>query len=129
MQNGATQERTITEAELRQFTGTETYHPVPFSPRYWMTDGVSYMVREAGGFWLVAHILASQLHPAIATDPELQSLQFWKLSLEDNRSGSLKCLKDTDDIVLSHRVSCEHFPLQLVTLYLQRGVLLLPSEY
>ncbi|MBD1877139.1 hypothetical protein H6F75_27020 [Nodosilinea sp. FACHB-131] len=128
MENG-TATTTIKESDLRGFTGTEQYHPLPFSPHYFLTDGVAFLVKEGGGLWLIAHIVACQLHPLIAGNPDLQHMQFWRVSLDDDASGLVQWLRDANEPILSHRVSCAGFTLKKVTLYLQRGVVMLPSEY
>jgi len=117
----------LTEADLAQFHGTSTYY------RYWLgilfTDGVLYLAERGGAHWLLDAIAAWQIDPRIREDPMLQEFQFWTLTVNDDRSAVLICERDSDDVVVTQTIPFTDFPLTRVRLYLQRGVLCLPSEY
>ncbi|MEO1145921.1 MAG: DUF6876 family protein [Cyanobacteria bacterium J06638_22] len=117
----------LTEADLAQFTGTSTYY------RHWLgilyTDGVQYMAEHGGAYWLIDAIAAWQSDPRIVNDPMLQQIQFWTLTVRDDRSAQLICERDSDDISTTQEIPFTDFPLKQIHLYFQRGVLCLPSEY
>ena len=112
--------RQITETDLAQFTGTTQYF------RHWtrkivFTDGVQFLAEQAGAYWLVDLIASYQ--------PLCDSRQYWTLTI-DGGLYSAVC-KDRDDCVLvSQTIEYSDFPANLLpfTLYLQDGVLFLPSE-
>ena len=56
-------------------------------------------------------------------------MQFWKLTVNPDRSAVLICERDSDDVAVTQEIPFTDFPLELVTIYCQDGVLLLPSEY
>ncbi len=120
-------EHPLSESELSQFTGTSQYYQHPFGVLY--TDGVQYMAKRGGGYWIIDLIAIWQLHPKVYQDPMLQQIQFWTLTVNDDRSALLICERDTDDIAVSQRIPFTDFPLKTLRLYFQNGVILLPSEY
>ena len=111
------------KAELAQFTGTIDYH------KHWLkliyTDGVKYLVEKAGAYWLLDSIALYQ--EKCLTDPMLREIQFWRLKVQDE-SGVLTCERDKDDIFLTEEIIYTDFPLDEITLYLENGILCLPSE-
>lgn len=117
----------LSEGELSQFTGTSQYYQHPLGVLY--TDGVHYMAERGGAYWLLDLIAIWQLHPRIAQDPMLQQIQFWTLTVNDDRSAQLICERDSDDIAVTQRIPFTDFPLKMLRLYVQDGVILLPSEY
>lgn len=59
----------------------------------------------------------------------LQEIQFWKLTVHEDRSATLICERDQGDVAIEQQIPFTDFPLAEIKLYLQEGVLLLPSEY
>lgn len=117
----------LSEGELSQFTGTSQYYQHPLGVL--ITDGVHYVAERGGAYWLIDVIAIWQLHPRIYQDPMLQQIQFWTLTVNDDRSAQLICERDSDDIAVSQRIPFTDFPLKTLRLYFQDGVILLPSEY
>jgi hypothetical protein len=117
----------LTEDELSQFTGTSQYYQHSLGVLY--TDGVQYMAERGGGYWIIDAIAAWQLHPKVHLDPMLQQIQFWTIVVHDDRSATMVCERDTDDIAVSQQIPFTDFPLKRLRLYFQNGVVLLPSEY
>lgn len=113
------------EIDLASFTGTEQYH------RYWMglklTDGAKYLADQAGAYWLMDAIASYQ--PEAMRDPMLCEMQFWKLKVNADKSATLTCERDTDDVAFKQEIGYTDFPLDSVKVYVQNGVILLPSEY
>ncbi len=112
--------RQITAADLAQFTGTTQYF------RHWTkkivyTDGVQFLAEQAGAYWLIDLVASYQ--------PLCDERQYWILVIEDGKYCAV--CKDRDDRVLvSQKIEYSDFPAHLMpfTLYLQDGVLFLPSE-
>ncbi|WP_199311976.1 DUF6876 family protein [Phormidium tenue] len=120
-------ENRLTESDLYQFTGTSQWYPHPLGLLY--TDGVLYLAERGGAFWLLDAIASWQFDPRIRFDPMLQRIQFWKLTVNSDRSAVLICERDLDDVVVTQEIPFTDFPLGSVTIYCQSGVLLLPSEH
>ena len=109
---------TLTENELRQFTGTEQYYRHYLGGLY--TDGVQYMAGKAGAFWLLDVIFSYQ---------RKEPFQVWTLKVKD-RVGVVTMREDTGQTVkVRQEIPFTDFPLAEIKLYLIDGVLLLPSEY
>jgi hypothetical protein len=117
----------LTEADLAQFTGTSTYYQHALGIQY--TDGVHYLAEYGGAYWLLDAIASWQIDPQVNQDPMLQQIQFWKLTVNDDRSALLVCERDAGDIAVSQEIPFTDFPLKQITLYFQQGIVLLPSEY
>ena len=119
----------LTQSDLSQFIGTEGYHYQPLHPKGFVyTDGIKYLAQEAEAYWLLDLIAFYQEDERIKSDEALQSIQFWKLSVNDN-AGVLICERDANDVVLTHELNYTDFPLDAITLYVCNKVLMLPSEY
>ncbi len=116
----------FTKADLEQFIGTSCYYQ-HWLKRIVMTEG-AYYIYEHGGAWLVDAI-ASYKTQKLLSDPMLRDFQFWELQVSAERKAVLKCLRDTDDLVLQQEITYTDFPLSSIRFYLVRGVLMLPSEY
>jgi hypothetical protein len=121
------QEHTLTEADLAQFTGTMQHYQHPLGVRY--TDGVKYLAEKGGAYWLLDAIASWQADSRIRDDAQLQEIQFWKLTVKQDRSATLVCERDEGDAVVTQAIPFTDFPLSKLTLYWQHGVVLLPSEY
>ncbi|MBE9110664.1 hypothetical protein IQ273_14680 [Nodosilinea sp. LEGE 07298] len=121
--------KTISKADLAQFTGTEAYHYLPHHPQCVVyTDGVKYLAARAGAYWLLDLIAFYQTDERIKHDESLQGIQFWHLRVNDGQ-GVLTCERDKDDVVLTHELHYTDFPLNNITLYVCQKVMMLPSEY
>lgn len=117
----------LTQADLAQFVGTSTYYQHPLGVQY--TDGVQYLAEQGGAYWLIDAIASWQADPRISQDAMLQQIQFWQLTVKDDLSALLVCERDKGDVVVSQDIPFTDFPLQEIMLYLQQGVVMLPSEY
>ena len=126
MTQGESESR-LTEADLSQFTGTSQWYTHPLGLMY--TDGVQYLADQAGAYWLLDAIASWQFDPRVPDDRMLQQIQFWKLTVNSDRSAVLICERDSDDVAVTQEIPFTDFPLQAVTIYCQDGVMLLPSEY
>lgn len=117
----------MTAEELRagmaHATGTEDLH------KHWLgllyTDGVQFLAEGAGAYWLIDAIASHQ--PKARKDPMLCEFQLWTLKVKKNKAV-LTCERDTNDVAIRQRIPYTDFPLDDVKLYLENGVLMLPSE-
>lgn len=112
-------------AALREFTGTTQYHLHPSGMRY--TDGVKFLAETGHAYWLL-DIIASWQSEALA-DPWLREFQMWELFVNDDGTGHVVCSRDSEDVAFRQPVPTSDFPLAYVKLYLEIGILLLPSEH
>ena len=110
---------------LGEFTGTVEYHRHFTGLQF--TDGVLFLAENAGAHWLV-NIVASYQKRAMR-DPMLREFQVWRLAVAKDRTAVVTCERDTDDVFLKQEIEHTDFPLESVTLYVENGVLLLPSEH
>jgi hypothetical protein len=115
-------------ATLAGFTGTMEHY------RHWTghlvyTDGVKFLAENAGhgAYWLLDAIASYQ--PECQKDAMLRDFQVWTLTVAPNKSAVLKCERDTNDVALTQTIEFTDSPLPEIKLYVQNGVLMLPSEY
>lgn len=108
-------------------SGTSTYYQHSLGIQY--TDGVRYLAEHGGAYWLIDAIASWQSDSRVSRDPMLQQIQFWKLTVNEDRSALLVCERDEGDVAVSQAIPFTDFPLKQIRLYFQQGVALLPSEY
>ena len=128
----------ITEG-INQFTGTEQLHRFSvLFPKVLLSDGVKWLCENADCFWLADAIASHQ--PEALKDPMLQDMQFWtlttgeKLTKGRDRSATLICERDTDDVAIKQKIEYTDFPLPSIKLYVGPSIegcvlIYLPSEY
>jgi hypothetical protein len=116
----------LNEADLAQFTGTEQWYQHALGILY--TDGVRHVAQQGGAYWLIDAIASWQFEPDVRDDAMLQEIQFWKLVVNEDRSAVLTCERDTDDVAVTQELEFTDFPLRSIRLFLEDGVLMLPSE-
>jgi hypothetical protein len=120
-----TQETTLTESELAQFTGTEYWYRHPFKRSITYTDGVKYVAEKAGAYWLIDEIVFAQMEKHIAAE----EFQLWKLQVNSDTTARLTCEDGNGNMVMAKRIGFTDFPLDEISFYFTNNVLLLPSEY
>jgi hypothetical protein len=125
-------------SQLDQFTGSAQYHRYsPLFPNFWLTDGALFLAEKAGCFWLFDQLASLQAHSAIQNHPQLESMQFWYLTVNADASALLSCEWDKGKIVYEEKIVYTDFPLPLISIWVgattvgdRSGfVALLPSEY
>jgi len=90
------------------------------------TEGVQYVAKTAGAYWLVDEITFNQLDPAVAAEP----FQHWKLVVDLGRhTAILTCDDGNDVVVFTKRIEFTDFPLDEIGFYFVDNTILLPSEY
>ena len=112
------------EQELGQFTGTEQYYRHLFGK---FTDGVKYMADKAGAYWLIDAVMSYQISRKTKGVP----FQVWTLKKNEGKNSAVLEMKEDIDapVLVSQRIPFTDFPLESIKLYMQNGVLMLPSEY
>jgi hypothetical protein len=92
------------------------------------TEGVQHLAEEAGAYWLIDAI-ASYQGERVLRAPRLREFQLWELEVKDQK-GVLTCREDSDlEPVIRQEIEYTDFPLPEIKLYVEGGVLLLPSEH
>ena len=116
------------ERGLANFYGTEAYHSLgPLFPGLKMTDGPAWLAENADCVWLMVAIASHQ--PECRKDGMLRDFQLWTLKVAPDKSAVLKCERDTNDPKpIIQKLDWTDFPLDEIKLYVENGVLFLPSE-
>jgi hypothetical protein len=117
--------KTLTKADLLQFTGSETWwHPMNAKVLY--TDGAKYVAEAGGAYWLLDEIaLAQKYEPAVARE----GFQLWKLTVKADRTATLVCEDGNGNAVYTNEFEFTDFPLDEIKFYFTNDTILLPSEY
>jgi len=112
---------------LSMQTGTSHYWRVcPFKNAPVITDGVKVMIDMCDAYWLVNHIASYQVEERIRKE----EFQVWELDRKQDDTALLTCEDGNGHVLLTDKISYTDFPLpEGIKLYLDNGVLLLPSEY
>lgn len=110
---------------LRTFTGTTEHYRHPSGLRY--TDGVQFLAETAGAYWLLDLIASWQ--PKALRDPWLQEFQLWELFVREDKSATVVCSRDSEDQAFRQEIEYTDFPLDYVKVYVEGGVVLLPTEH
>jgi hypothetical protein len=116
----------LTLAELRQFSGSETWYRHALNRRTVYTEGVQFLAERAGAYWLLDEILLIQIEAARFNLPDFQC---WKLTVHEDRSATLVCLDGDMVERYRKRISWTDFPLPDVELWFANDTLYLPSEH
>jgi hypothetical protein len=117
--------KTLTENDLRQFTGSEHWYRHGLVRTVLFTDGAKHVADAGGAYWLLDEIaLAQRFEKAVAA----QEFQVWKLTVKDN-AGVLSCEDGNGNTVLSKNIEFTDFPRPEITLWFTDNTILLPSEY
>ena len=134
-------EKTLTAADLAQFTGSETWWKHALVPHIRYTDGARYVAQAGEAYWLLDEIALANAHLAKVKREEFQ---VWKLAvlprgeyeqpLRRQRGAVLTCSDGGRDghkskVVYTKNVEYTDFPLSEITLYFSDNTIYLPSEY
>lgn len=114
--------KTLNEADLRHFTGTEHYYRHSLCRDYVYTDGVKYAAETGGAYWLIDEIFFHQKN--------LKSEQFqtWVLTVQNN-VATLTATDGNGKKLVEEGFIYSDFPLAKIMFYLCDNVLMLTSEY
>src|SRR5882672_7220245 len=78
----------ISEADLRQFTGTENWYRHALNRAVLFTDGAKYVADTCGAYWLLDEIALLQRFEKRVAGEEFQ---VWTLSVNPDRTAMLAC--------------------------------------
>ena len=117
--------KTLTKAELAQFTGSETWYRHGIVREVLFTDGAKYVADAGGAYWLLDEIALAQRYKKKVAAEEFQ---VWTLKVKDNK-GTLICDDGNGNAVYQKRIPFTDFPLDEISLYFCNKTILLPSEY
>ena len=77
--------KTLTKADLRQFTGSENWYRGTLNRKVLFTDGAKYVADHGGAYWLLDEIALIQPYDKAVAAEEFQ---LWKLKVADDRSAT-----------------------------------------
>jgi len=116
----------LTEDDLRQFTGTETWYRHALNRKVLYTEGAQYVAEHGGAYWLLDEIATIQPYDkAVAAEP----FQVWKLKVRPDRTATLSCEDGDGKVVFTKDIPYTDFPLDEITLWFANYVIYLPSEH
>ena len=118
--------KTLTKADLDNFTGSEHWYRHAINRKVAFTDGAKYVADTGGAYWLLDEIALIQPYDkAVAA----QEFQVWKLTVRPDRTATLTCEDGNDNEVFRKEIEFTDFPLDEITLWFANGVIYLPSEH
>ncbi|MGA7385437.1 MAG: DUF6876 family protein [Methylocella sp.] len=121
-----TDTKTLTKADLIQFTGSEHWYRHAMVRDVLYTDGVKYVAETAGAYWLIDEIAFAQRFDKLLAAEEFQS---WKLTVDADHTATLTCEDGNGGVVFTKAIEYTDFPLAEIILYFMNNTILLPSEY
>lgn len=116
------QRKALSPMELANFYGTENYYIHPLARKLRMTDGVKH-VSDNGLAWFV-DIIATEYHLNSREEP----FQVWVLTVKDSKA-TIRCEDGNHNVLRARAVHFTDFPYPEFNIWVQDGVLMLPSEY
>ena len=116
----------LKEADLRQFTGSETWYRHGLCRSILYTDGAQYLAEKGGAYWLLDEIALANCHEKFVM---AESFQLWTLNVLEDRSATLICEDGNGEGVYVKRIEFTDFPLNQIKLFFTDNTILLPSEY
>ncbi len=128
----------LTHHDLSQFTGDVERYQHALNRRVIYTPGIKYLAERAGAYWLIDAVASyfgtAQMRRAIAADPRLETLQFWRLDLSGDKSAVLSASADSGVTpFITQDIPFTDFPLDYVDVWAgfdgTRWTLYLPSEH
>jgi hypothetical protein len=118
--------KTLTDADLTQFTGTEHWYRHGLVRHVLYTDGVKYVADTGGAYWLIDEIaLAQEFDDRLAAKP----FQVWTLAVKENSSAVLVCDDGNLHPLAMKQIRYTDFPMREIRFYFVDNTILLPSEY
>ena len=117
--------KTLTKADLAQFTGTENYFRHPINRKVLYTDGAHYVAEHGGAYWLLDEIAIIQPYDKRIAR---QRFQVWKLTVRPDHTATLTCENGNGKAVFTKELTFTDFPLDEIALWFENDVIYLPSE-
>ena len=126
MQSDTQSKKTLSAADLAQFTGTEQWFRHSINSKVLYTEGAQYLAEHAGAYWLLDEIALIQPYNQNVAEEEFQ---VWTLAVQSTRSATLTCDDGNGNVVFTKQIPYTDFPLETIKLYFANNVIHLPSEY
>ena len=125
--------KTLTEASLRRFTGSESVFRHWANRAFLYTEGVHHVAEHGGAFWLIDKIaLTNRYEPKVTRE----RFQHWTLTVAPDRTATLVCEDGNGNQVFSETLDFTDFPLPSLGFYVCENefgaghfTMMLPSEY
>jgi hypothetical protein len=121
-----TRENKLTEANLRNFTGSENWYRHGLVPTILFTDGAKYVADEGGAYWLLDEIALAQRYDKRV---KAERFQVWTLKVNADRTATLTCGDGNNNIVYTKEIPFTDFPTDEITLWFANDTIYLPSEH
>jgi hypothetical protein len=118
--------KTLSKAELAQFTGSEQWYRHGMNRKVLFTDRAKFVADRAGAYWLLDEIAIIQPYDKHGAAEEFQVR---KLAVNADHSGILTCDDGNDHVVYTKQIEYTDFPPKGITFYFTNNTMLLPSEY
>ena len=109
--------------------------------KFYATDGVKHIMDNGGShgaYWLIDAILSYQKKLLNHTDSRLHDMQFWKLTVNADKSCVLTCEADSGEKpVVKQNIEYTDFDLPEIKIWVEAGsidgentamIVMLPSE-
>lgn len=116
----------LTQVDLDQFTGSESFYRHSINRRVLYTEGAQYLAEHGGAYWLLDEIAIVQSHSRRLV---AEVFQVWTLQVKADSVATLTCEDGNGRIVYRKRISFADFPLPEVRLYFANNTIYLPSEH
>ena len=120
-----THTKTLQQADLRQFTGSEHWYRHSIARKMLYTDGVQHVAEQGGAYWLLDALVFAQAIHTVAAEP----FQLWILTVCPDHTATLVCEDGNGNTVHTQKIPFTDFPLAEIKFYLTDNTILLPSEY
>lgn len=109
--------------QLRDFTGTTKWYR-HFTNLHF-TEGVRAMADLFEAYWMIDLVMSYQVEPKIRRQP----FQTWTLKRLQDCEFVAIATDGNDNVIAKQRIPFSDFKADELTLWLEEGVLLLPSEH
>lgn len=128
----------LSEDVLRMFTGTSMYFRHAINRNVLFTDGIRHVAEEGEAFWLIDAIASwltdPQFQEEAQKDDRIQSLHFWRLEVNEDRTAVLFAKADSpEEPFISQPIPFTDFPLDNIDIWAgydgEYWTLYLPSEH
>ncbi|MGY8685259.1 DUF6876 family protein, partial [Bradyrhizobium sp. UFLA05-153] len=94
-----------------------------FWRKYSVAGHVKFMAEKCGAYWLIDEIALAQAFRATRQGGGIPGLE------TTESTATLTCDDGNGNVVLSKRIPFTDFPLDTIDLWVEGGVILLPSEH
>lgn len=90
--------------------------------------GVKYLATAGNCYWLLDAIASWQLSSKVKNSPMNEGFQIWQLTRTEGTQAVLTGAWDTNQVVVTQEIEYTDFPISLIKLWLENGLLSLPNE-